>query len=134
MTIAGQLRGDVDCFRIRRKAGERISVEVDSVWLTEVAYGDAENDVAVEILAADGKLIARNDDRPLHVQDPMLSIAAPADGEYIVQRHQSVPLNSEVDYLAHVHSNAAPSESPAVNPSAKLLTGMIDEKFKEEVH
>ena len=107
---------------------------MDSVWLTEVAYGDAENDVAVEVMSADGKLIARNDDSPLHVQDPMLSVPAPADGEYIVLIHQSVPLNSEVVYLTHVHSNAAPGATPVVNPSAKLLTGIIDEKFKEEVH
>ena len=45
-----------------------------------------------------------------------------------------MPLNSEVDYLAHVHSTAAAGSSPAVNPSAKLFTGIINEKFKEDIH
>jgi hypothetical protein len=103
-TIGGQVRGDVDCFRVSRKAGERISVEVDAVWLTEIAYGDAENDLSVHILDASGKVIGRNDDSELHVQDPILSIIAPSNGEYTVRVQQSVALDSEVHYLAHVGS------------------------------
>ena len=48
--IAGQIQGDADCFRVTRQAGERISVEVDSVWLTEIAYGEAENDLSVQMI------------------------------------------------------------------------------------
>ena len=50
VTIAGQIQGDADCFRVTRQAGERISVEVDSVWLTEIEYGEAENDLSVQMI------------------------------------------------------------------------------------
>ena len=140
VTIAGHLRGDTDCFLFHRNAGERISIEVDSVWLTEVAYGDAENDLAVDILNSDGKLIARNDDSPLHVQDPMLTMIAPNDGDYIVRVRQSVPLNSEVQYLAHIHNNQpqplhAAIEDNNIKPMPDLVfSGTINEKFKENVY
>lgn len=108
VTIAGQIQGDADCFRVTRKAGERISVEVDSVWLTEIAYGEAENDLSVQILDEQGKLLARNDDSMLHVQDPILATLAPRDGDYIVRIQQSVPLDSQVNYLAHIGTFARP--------------------------
>ncbi|MCX7419159.1 MAG: PPC domain-containing protein, partial [Planctomycetia bacterium] len=108
VTIAGQIQGDVDCFRVTRKAGERISVEVDSVWLTEIAYGEAENDLSVQILDEQGKLLARNDDSMLHVQDPIIATLAPRDGDYIVRIQQSVPLDSQVNYLAHIGTFVRP--------------------------
>ncbi len=108
VTIAGQIQGDADCFRVTRKAGERISVEVDSVWLTEIAYGEAENDLSVQILDEQGKLLARNDDSMLHVQDPIISTLAPRDGDYIVRIQQSVPLDSQVNYLAHIGTFVRP--------------------------
>lgn len=138
VTIAGKLRGDVDCFRISRKAGEPISLEVDSVWLTEVAYGDAENDLAVDVLDSNDKLVGRNDDSPLHVQDPMLSIIAPNNGEYIVRIRQSVPLDTEVQYLAHVHSNRVAKGGPPAEPNSRTgcstYRGIIADAFEEDIH
>ena len=128
VTIAGQIQGDADCFRVTRKAGERISVEVDSVWLTEIAYGEAENDLSVQILDEQGKLLARNDDSMLHVQDPILSTLAPRDGNYIVRVQQSVPLDSQVNYLAHIGTFvrplvAFPPGGPAGQPLKLRLLG-----------
>ena len=128
VTIAGQIQGDADCFRVTRKAGERISVEVDSVWLTEIAYGEAENDLSVQILDEQGKLLARNDDSMLHVQDPIISTLAPRDGDYIVRVQQSVPLDSQVNYLAHIGTFvrplvAFPPGGPAGQPLKLRLLG-----------
>ncbi len=128
VTIAGQIQGDADCFRVTRKAGERISVEVDSVWLTEIAYGEAENDLSVQILDEQGKLLARNDDSMLHVQDPIISTLAPRDGDYIVRVQQSVPLDSQVNYLAHIGTFvrllvAFPPGGPAGQPLKIRLLG-----------
>jgi hypothetical protein len=108
VTIAGQIQGDPDCFRITRHAGERISVEVDAVWLTEIAYGEAEYDLSVQILDDQGQLLARNDDSMLHVQDPIVSTIAPRNGDYIVRVQQSVPLDSQVNYLAHAGTFVRP--------------------------
>lgn len=128
VTIAGQIQGDADCFRVTRKAGERISVEVDSVWLTEIAYGEAENDLSVQILDEQGQLLARNDDSMLHVQDPIISTLAPRDGNYIVRVQQSVPLDSQVNYLAHIGTFlrplvAFPPGGPAGEPLKLRLLG-----------
>ena len=122
VTIAGQIQGDADCFRVTRKAGERISVEVDSVWLTEIAYGEAENDLSVQILDEQGKLLARNDDSMLHVQDPILSTLAPRDGDYIVRVQQSVPLDSQVNYLAHIGTFVRPLVAfPPGGPAGQVV-------------
>ena len=128
VTIAGQIQGDADCFRVTRKAGERISVEVDSVWLTEIAYGEAENDLSVQILDEQGKLLARNDDSMLHVQDPIVATLAPRDGDYIVRIQQSVPFDSQVNYLAHIGTFvrplvAFPPGGPAGQPLKLRLLG-----------
>ena len=128
VTIAGQIQGDADCFRVTRKAGERISVEVDSVWLTEIAYGEAENDLSVQIFDEQGQLLARNDDSMLHVQDPIISTLAPRDGDYIVRVQQSVPLDSQVNYLAHIGTFvrplvAFPPGGPAGQPLKLRLLG-----------
>lgn len=127
-TVAGQIQGDVDCFQVARKKGEHISVEVDSVWLTEIAYGEAENDLSVQILDDAGTVLARNDDSSLHVQDPIASAIAPRDGNYIVRIQQSVPLDSQVQYLAHIGTNvrplvAFPAGGPAGQPLALRLLG-----------
>ncbi len=122
VTIAGQIQGDVDCFRVTRKAGERISVEVDCVWLTEIAYGEAENDLSVQILDEKGALLARNDDSMLHVQDPIIATRAPRDGDYIVRIEQSVPLDSQVNYLAHIGTFARPLVAfPPGGPAGQAL-------------
>lgn len=104
VTLYGLIaRGDPDCFRITRKAGERISVEVDCVRLTDLAYGMGEFDLRLRIYSSKGKLLAENDDSPLHRQDPILSIPAPEDGEYIVEISQSVYTpRGRVYYLAHM--------------------------------
>ncbi len=138
VTIEGVLRGDSDCFQIKRQAGERIGIEVNSVWLTEVAYGDAEHDLAVEVLDSRGTRLGRNDDSPLHVQDPILWLTAPADDTYTIRVFQSVPLRSEVPYLLHLSATDAEpptSQFPAANAAAlHSFEGVIAQPYEQDVH
>ncbi len=107
VTVHGKIdtgrTADQDCYRVRRRKGERISVEVDSVRLTDVHYGESEFDLAVRILNGAGEEIAAADDSALHIQDPILSVVAPEDGDYIVEIRQSLYKGSRFAYyLAHI--------------------------------
>ena len=115
--------GDVDVYRVTGRQGEHLSVEVDSVWLTEKFYAGSEFDLTARILDASGKELARNDDSALHLQDPVLSTLLPADGEYRVEVKQRV-FNSGGNcyYIAHIGSNHRPL---AVYPAG----GMKGEKL-----
>jgi hypothetical protein len=101
--------GDVDVYRVIGRKGGHLSVEVDSVWLTEKFYAGSEFDLTARILDANGRELARNDDSALHLQDPVLSTLLPADGEYRVEVKQRV-FNSGGNcyYLAHIGSNHRP--------------------------
>ncbi|MFT7638557.1 MAG: hypothetical protein ACI9G1_000281 [Pirellulaceae bacterium] len=121
--IQTRRKKDIDCYRISRKKGERISVEVDSVRLTEIHYAESEFDLAVRILDASGKELASVDDSALHVQDPILSILAPTDGDYIVEISQSLYKESRfVHYLAHIGDFERPLATfPAGGEAGKPL-------------
>ena len=115
--------GDVDVYHVTGRKGEHLSVEVDSVWLTEKFYAGSEFDLTARILDAGGKELARNDDSALHLQDPVLSTILPADGEYRVEVKQRIfTSGGNCYYLAHIGSNHRPL---AVYPTG----GMKGEKL-----
>jgi hypothetical protein len=100
---------DVDVYRVAGKKGGQLSVEVDSVWLTEKFYAGSEFDLMVRILDPAGKELARNDDSALKLQDPVASVLLPADGEYRVEVKQRVfQSGGNCYYLAHIGSNPRP--------------------------
>ncbi|WP_395741581.1 serine protease [Prosthecobacter sp.] len=100
---------DVDLYRVSGKAGQHLSVEVDSVWLTERHYAESEFDLMVRLLDATGKELARNDDSALHLQDPITSIVLPKDGDYLVEIKQRVFKDGpRCYYLAHIGDNPRP--------------------------
>jgi hypothetical protein len=112
-TVLGRMdtnqTADVDVYRVNGKRGEHLSVEVDSVWLTEKFYAGSEFDLRVRILDANGKELARNDDSALHLQDPVVSTLLPAEGEYRVEVKQRVfSSGGNCYYLAHIGSNHRP--------------------------
>ncbi len=92
-TVEGQILpgGDMDkdYYWTRLNAGERISVEVESVRLGTLHFG-GENDLAIRILDDQGKELGRNDDSVLYVQDPVLSVIAPRNGAYFIEIRQQV--------------------------------------------
>src|SRR4029453_8552702 len=110
VTILGYIRPgptmDRDIYRVTRKKGERISVEVNSVRLSNIWWARGELDLLVRILDATGKELALSDHTPMLVQDPLLSIAAPADGDYFVEIGQSLYSDTSntfyQHYLAHI--------------------------------
>jgi hypothetical protein len=100
---------DVDVYRVAGKKGGQLSVEVDSVWLTEKFYASSEFDLMVRILDPAGKELARNDDSALKLQDPVASVLMPADGEYRVEVKQRVfKSGGNCYYVAHIGSNPRP--------------------------
>lgn len=100
---------DVDVYRVAGKKGGQLSVEIDSVWLTEKFYAGSEFDLMVRILDPAGRELARNDDSALKLQDPVASVLLPADGEYRVEVKQRVfQSGGNCYYLAHIGSNPRP--------------------------
>jgi hypothetical protein len=135
VTVYGSLHngagGDVDCFRVAGKAGQRLSVEVDMVKMgDDLQWNPVPEgyDSVVTILDSSGKRIAMNDDSALNRQDPLLSIKLPADGDYtiVLQRSMFVPHNRE--YAIHIGGYfrplaAYPAGGPAGQPLAVQLLG-----------
>ncbi len=116
---------DIDFYRVSGKAGAHLSVEIDAVRLTEVTYGGAEFDHLMRILDSDGKELARNDDNALHMQDPMISMLLPRDGDYFIEIKQRIYDSRTGDhcyYLAHIGTNSRPlAVYPAGGPAGKPL-------------
>lgn len=143
VTIRGQLgsspKGDVDVFRVPARAGERLAVEVDCVRLADIHYGDAEFDVALRILNAAGREIAVNDENPMHLQDPLLSVRLPADsGDHVfVEVRRSVFMPREVAYAVHISNLERPlaiypaGGMPGETVRARLLGDALGEKAVE---
>jgi hypothetical protein len=72
--------GDVDCYAITLKKGERLAAEVASVRTGSVLL-----DTSLRVYGPDRALLAAVDDTPLYRQDPFVSLVAPADGRYVVE-------------------------------------------------
>ena len=99
---------DVDIYRVPAKAGERLSVEVEAVWIADRHYADSEYDLAMRILDEEGRVLAANDDNPLHVQDPLVSLKLPRDGAVFVEIRQSVFNTYPAPYVVHIGTNHRP--------------------------
>ncbi|QDT53058.1 hypothetical protein Pan44_10730 [Caulifigura coniformis] len=81
LTWAGVLEnGDVDCYAITLKKGERLAAEVASVRSGSVLL-----DTSIRVFSPDGALIGSVDDTPLFYQDPFITLIAPQDGRYVVE-------------------------------------------------
>lgn len=84
-TVVGTIEAaDIDSFRVTLRKGERLSVEAEAM-----RSGGALLDAVLNIMSPSGEWLAAVDDTPLRRQDPVASITAPVDGEYIVQLHES---------------------------------------------
>jgi len=139
VTVRGMLdkgdHGDVDLYKVPVVPGERLSVEVDSVRLADVHYGNSEFDVAVRILDRDGRQLAANDDNPLHVQDPIVAVRIPGvpvadphgDHAFVEVRRQAFAAFDRM-YAVHIGTHrrplaAYPAGGPAGAPLAVKLLG-----------
>ena len=130
VTVAGYIcpgnTMDHDVYRVTRKKGERISVEVNSVRQSNIWWARGELDLLVKILDATGKELALSDDSAMLVQDPLVSIIAPHDGDYFIEIAQSLFSTTSnsfyMQYLANIGKFETPQAIyPAGGPAGKPL-------------
>ncbi len=122
VTVRGSVgsgdRADRDLYWVDVKAGDRLSVEVDSARIADNHYGDSEFDLALRILDRDGRAITANDDNSLHLQDPLASIRLPSDGPVYVEVTRPVYASKETEYCVHIGDYRRPLAAfPAGGPS-----------------
>ena len=105
-TLNGTLRGpERDMFRLSAKAGEKRVIEV------EARRCGSAIDPLLEILDANGKVIARSEDAPLLGLDARVDVAFPKDGDYhVVVRDASFSTQTANFYRLKVGSYAYPRE------------------------
>lgn len=109
ITINGKLGHQMaDCFRVPVKAGERLSVELESVRVADYHYGASTYDLEAQILDLSGKVLASNDDNSLRIQDPVLSWVPEKDGEVIVMARRSVDQITQTRYVLHIGNHPRP--------------------------
>lgn len=119
-TIVGTVEaGDVDSFCVTLRKGDRLSAEAEAM-----RAGGAMLDVVLNVLSPQGDWLAVVDDTPLRRQDPVVSVIAPSDGDYIIQLHES---NFEGDessrYALHIGPFPAPQwVYPAGGPTGQTVS------------
>jgi hypothetical protein len=98
-TVAGVIdSGDVDCFAVTLRKGQRLSAEVQAVRL-----GGEMTDTVLSVLAPDGRRLADADDSAITRQDPFASIVATDEGRYtITVRDTSFGGGPSNTYTLHV--------------------------------
>lgn len=126
VTVCGRLgnsqRDDIDIYKVPAVAGQRLSVEVDSERISDVHFRGSEYDAAVRILDESGHELVANDDNPLHLQDPLISLKLPRDGFVFVEIRRSVFKTYDTFYCAHIGSYHRPLAAfPPGGPAGKTL-------------
>lgn len=123
VTVLGSV--DTDMFKVDVLPGSRLSVEVDCVRLSDILFGDAEFDLAIRIRDETGKILARNDENALHVQDPLVSLKIPDDfaGTHVfVEVRQSNYAPRSIPYCVHIGTFRRPLAAfPAGGKSGERL-------------
>jgi hypothetical protein len=99
VTVTGVIENeDVDYFVVEAKKGDRITAEVEGIRLGMTLF-----DPYVSIMDTKRFDLASNDDSALLLQDPVASVVAPADGNYVVQvRETSYGGSGACAYRMHV--------------------------------
>lgn len=123
VTVEGRVDSEeIDYFKVTAKKGERISAEVEGVRLNMTLF-----DPYVAIQKMDGEIIAESDDTSLHLQDPAVTVIAPADGTYIVQVREAAYGGGRYSYYrAHIGSFPRPQ---AVFPAGGKAGETVKVKF-----
>ncbi|MEO6435418.1 MAG: pre-peptidase C-terminal domain-containing protein, partial [Tepidisphaeraceae bacterium] len=122
-TIAGVIDNeDVDYFIIEAKKGQCLTVDVEGIRL-----GDTMFDPYVAIFDKNRFELAACDDSPLLLQDPVASITAPGDDQYIVQvRESAYGGNASCRYRLHIGTFPRPRVAfPAGGQAGKELATQL---------
>ena len=107
-TVLGRMieAADIDVFRIEAKKGQRLSAEIEAARLG-VERGIP--DLHLAILDANGKSLMAADDSALFLQDPFVSLVAPADGVYFVVVRDATYSASNDVYRLHIGTFVRPT-------------------------
>lgn len=109
VTINAKLGYDMaDYYQVPVTAGQELSVELDSVRISDVNYGGGAYDLAVQIVDGNGREIAANDDNSFHTQDPVLSTLLKEDGYAYVVVKRSTARITQTTYALHISANRRP--------------------------
>ena len=130
-TLNGTLRGpERDMFRLSAKAGEKRVIEV------EARRCGSAIDPLLEILDANGRVIARSEDAPLLGLDARVEVAFPRDGDYyVVVRDSRFSTQTANFYRLKVGSYSYPREVfPLGGRRGELVeTSLGPEKIKMDL-
>lgn len=111
ITVHGLIeQGDIDLYRVPLRKGQRLSAEVVGLRLGGFLF-----DPWLAVRDADGNLLAESDDTALLHQDPLLSILAPADGDYFVQIREAA-FGGDLDSAYQLHIGEHPRPVVAYPP------------------
>lgn len=98
-TVVGVLAsGDIDCYKMALKRGQRLSAEIESVRLASHL-----TDMKLSILDTSGTVVASADDTSLGKQDPYVTLLVKEDADYIVKVEASgIEGNDNARYALHL--------------------------------
>lgn len=132
-TVVGVLSsGDLDCYKLTMKRGQRLSAEIESVRLAAHL-----SDLKLSVLDSRGTVIASADDTMLGKQDPYLTLIATEDADYVVRVDASgVDGNDNTRYALHLGSFPRPDYvfpmgGPIDKPTNVQIRGDITVEWKE---
>lgn len=113
-TITGTIASeDVDWFILHAEKGQRLSAEVEAMRLGRGVF-----DAALSIHDANGKLLTKADDSVLAMQDPVVTLIAPENGDYLVQLHETA-YSGRDDYHYRLHVGAFPRPTAVFPPGGQ---------------
>jgi hypothetical protein len=118
---------DADVFKVPAAVGSRLTVEVDCVRLSDSLGGAGEYDLTLRILDETGHALAINDDNPLHVGDPLVSLKVPegVPGGHVyveIRRSDSTTYPGPPPYCVHIGTFRRPLAAfPPGGPAGKPL-------------
>jgi hypothetical protein len=119
-TVTGVITSeDVDCFAVEARHGDRLSAEVEGMRLGREVF-----DPRLAVLDAQGTVLVDVDDTQLALQDPLVSLVAPADGTYIVRlREATYGGNDNCHYRLHIGAFPRPTAVyPPGGKAGEILT------------
>lgn len=118
-TIAGVVRReDVDTYRVRLQAGDKLAASIRAVRLNHTPF-----DPAIELVDADGFVVASCDDHPLLQQDALIATSIETAGDYFLRVRESAYRGDDNSfYVLHVGRFPTPQVAlpPGGRPGAKL--------------
>jgi len=123
-TVQGCIHSeDVDHYAVEAKKGQRITAEIEGMRLGLFLF-----DPYLAIFDEKHNQLAACDDTALALQDPVVSVVAPADGKYVIQvRESSYGGNSNCLYRLHVGDFPRPTAvyPPGGRPGEELSVRFI---------